>query len=68
MNFFVFVRLESVDEFISWARDNSTEVPESLKLKVRTCFPKFPGFTMIGVNEDLWFKIRDNFENADKCS
>jgi len=68
MNFFVFVRLDAVDEFISWTRDTSVEASESLKLKVRICFPRFSGFTMIGISEDLWFTIRDNFTEASKCS
>lgn len=67
MNFFVFVRLESVDEFLKWSKDPSVEPSDSLKLKVRICFPRFSGFTMIGVSEDLWFNIRDNFENSGKC-
>ena len=67
MNFFVFVRLESVDEFLEWTKDPSVEAPESLKLKVRICFPRVAGFTMIGVDKDLWFNIRDNFDNASKC-
>lgn len=68
MNFFVFVRLESVDEFLEWTKDPSVEPSDSLKLKVRICFPRFSGFTMIGVDKDLWFNIRDNFENSSKCS
>ncbi len=68
LNFFVFVRLESVDEFLEWTKDVTKEPSNELKHKVRICFPKFPGFTMVGVGEDLWKTIRRVFENSSKCS
>jgi len=68
MTFHVFVRLEAVEEFIKWTKNPDEEPQLTLKNKVRVCFPRFSGFTMMGIDEDLWFKIRETFDNSDRCN
>lgn len=68
MTFYVFVRLEGVEDFVKWTKNTNEEPPALLKNKVRVCFPRYNGFTMLGVDEDLWFKIREIFDNSEKCN
>lgn len=68
MTFYVFVRLEAVEDFVKWTKDPDVEPDASWKNKVRVCFPRFSGFTMMGIDEDLWFKIRETFDSSEKCN
>jgi len=68
MNFFVFVRVEMLEEFLEWGKDITQEPSQQLKHKVRICFPHhFTGFTMLGVDRDTYQAVLDKFNEPLKC-